>query len=44
VPELVRSLLDDPTRLRRMSGAMLSAARPDAAAEIADELIALAAR
>jgi len=27
-----------------MSGAMLSAARPDAAAEIADELIALAAR
>jgi UDP-N-acetylglucosamine--N-acetylmuramyl-(pentapeptide) pyrophosphoryl-undecaprenol N-acetylglucosamine transferase len=44
VPELVRSLLDDPTRLRRMSGAMLSAARPDAAAEIADELIALAKR
>jgi UDP-N-acetylglucosamine--N-acetylmuramyl-(pentapeptide) pyrophosphoryl-undecaprenol N-acetylglucosamine transferase len=44
VPEVVRSLLDDPTRLQRMSSAMLSAARPDAAAGIADELIALAAR
>ena len=42
VPELVRSLLDDPARRQRMSEAMLRAARPDAAAEIADELIALA--
>ena len=31
VPELVRSLLDDPTRLERMGAAMLAAARPDAA-------------
>jgi UDP-N-acetylglucosamine--N-acetylmuramyl-(pentapeptide) pyrophosphoryl-undecaprenol N-acetylglucosamine transferase len=44
VPELVRSLLDDEPRLRRMSAAMLAAARPDAADEIADELVALAAR
>ena len=42
VPELARSLLDDPARRQRMSEAMLRAARPDAAAEIADELIALA--
>jgi UDP-N-acetylglucosamine--N-acetylmuramyl-(pentapeptide) pyrophosphoryl-undecaprenol N-acetylglucosamine transferase len=42
VPELVRSLLDDPERLARMGEAMLRAARPDAAAEIADELIAMA--
>jgi UDP-N-acetylglucosamine--N-acetylmuramyl-(pentapeptide) pyrophosphoryl-undecaprenol N-acetylglucosamine transferase len=42
VPELVRSLLEDPARRQRMSEAMLRAARPDAAAEIADELIALA--
>jgi len=42
VPELVRSLLDDPPRLRRMGEAMLRAARPDAAVEIADELVALA--
>jgi UDP-N-acetylglucosamine--N-acetylmuramyl-(pentapeptide) pyrophosphoryl-undecaprenol N-acetylglucosamine transferase len=42
VPELVRSLLDDPGRLRTMGEAMLRAARPDAASEIADELIALA--
>ena len=44
VPELARSLLDDPERLRRMSDAMLQAAKPNAAAEIADELLALAAR
>ena len=42
VPDLVRSLLDDPPRLARMGEAMLRAARPDAADEIADELIALA--
>jgi UDP-N-acetylglucosamine--N-acetylmuramyl-(pentapeptide) pyrophosphoryl-undecaprenol N-acetylglucosamine transferase len=42
VPELVRSLLEDPDRRKRMSDAMLRAARPDAAAEIADELIAMA--
>ena len=44
VPELVRSLLDDDARLDRMSKAMLGAAKPDAAAQIADELIALAGR
>jgi UDP-N-acetylglucosamine--N-acetylmuramyl-(pentapeptide) pyrophosphoryl-undecaprenol N-acetylglucosamine transferase len=42
VPELVRSLLDDPERRQKMSQAMLRAARPGAAAEIADELIAMA--
>ena len=42
VPELVRSLLGDPARLKRMSEAMLRAARPNAAEEIAEELIALA--
>ena len=41
-PELVRSLLDDPERRKRMSEEMLRVARPDAAAEIADELIAMA--
>jgi UDP-N-acetylglucosamine--N-acetylmuramyl-(pentapeptide) pyrophosphoryl-undecaprenol N-acetylglucosamine transferase len=41
VPELVRSLLDDPARRREMGEAMLGAARPNAAGEIADELIAL---
>jgi UDP-N-acetylglucosamine--N-acetylmuramyl-(pentapeptide) pyrophosphoryl-undecaprenol N-acetylglucosamine transferase len=44
VPELVRSLLDDPARRARMSAAMLTAARPEAAERIADELVALAAR
>jgi UDP-N-acetylglucosamine--N-acetylmuramyl-(pentapeptide) pyrophosphoryl-undecaprenol N-acetylglucosamine transferase len=43
VPELVRSLLGDDARLARMGEAMLAAARPEAAAEIADELIRLAA-
>jgi UDP-N-acetylglucosamine--N-acetylmuramyl-(pentapeptide) pyrophosphoryl-undecaprenol N-acetylglucosamine transferase len=42
VPELVRSLLEDEPRRQRMSEAMLSAARPGAAAEIADGLISLA--
>ena len=42
VPELVRSLLDDPERRTKMSEAMLRAARPAAAAEIAEELIAMA--
>ena len=41
-PELARSLLDDPNRLEEMSAAMRRSARPDAAAVIADELIALA--
>lgn len=42
VPDLVRSLLDDRPRLERMGKAMLTAARPDAAEEIADDLISLA--
>ena len=42
-PEVVRSLLDDPRRLGDMSRAMLRVARPHAAEEIAEELIALAA-
>jgi UDP-N-acetylglucosamine--N-acetylmuramyl-(pentapeptide) pyrophosphoryl-undecaprenol N-acetylglucosamine transferase len=42
VPEIVRSLLDDQRRLNEMSEAMLRVARPDAADEIAEELIALA--
>ena len=42
VPELIRSLLDDPRRLADMSRAMLRLARPDAADEIAEELVALA--
>ena len=43
VPELVRSLLGDPRRLADMSAAMLRVARPNAAEEIAGELMALAA-
>ncbi len=42
VAELVRSLLDDPRRLEEMGAAMLRVARPEAADEIAEELIALA--
>ena len=41
-PELIRSLLDDPRRLAELSSAMLRLARPDAADEIAEELVALA--
>jgi UDP-N-acetylglucosamine--N-acetylmuramyl-(pentapeptide) pyrophosphoryl-undecaprenol N-acetylglucosamine transferase len=41
-PEILRSLLDDPRRLEDMSAAMLRVARPNAAEEIAEELIALA--
>jgi len=44
VPEIVRSLLDDPVRLHEMGQAMLRTARPDAADEIADELVAMAKR
>jgi UDP-N-acetylglucosamine--N-acetylmuramyl-(pentapeptide) pyrophosphoryl-undecaprenol N-acetylglucosamine transferase len=42
VPELTRSLLDDPARLAAMGEAMRRFSRPDAADEIAEELIALA--
>ena len=42
VPELVEALLADPARLERMAEAMRTAARPDAAERIADELVALA--
>jgi UDP-N-acetylglucosamine--N-acetylmuramyl-(pentapeptide) pyrophosphoryl-undecaprenol N-acetylglucosamine transferase len=41
VPDLVRSLLDDAPRLERMGAAMRAAARPEAAEQIADELVAL---
>jgi UDP-N-acetylglucosamine--N-acetylmuramyl-(pentapeptide) pyrophosphoryl-undecaprenol N-acetylglucosamine transferase len=43
VPETVRSLLGDPRRLEQMSAAMRRVARPNAAEEIAEELMALAA-
>jgi UDP-N-acetylglucosamine--N-acetylmuramyl-(pentapeptide) pyrophosphoryl-undecaprenol N-acetylglucosamine transferase len=42
VADLARSLIGDPERLREMGEAMKRAARPDAAYEIAEELIALA--
>ena len=42
VPDTVRSMLDDPTRLAQMGEAMLRAARPHAADEIAEGLIELA--
>jgi UDP-N-acetylglucosamine--N-acetylmuramyl-(pentapeptide) pyrophosphoryl-undecaprenol N-acetylglucosamine transferase len=44
VPELVDSLLADDGRLARMGAAMLAAAKPEAANEIADELVAMARR
>ncbi len=42
VPDRVRSLLNDSARRARMGEAMLQAAKPDAAEEIAEGLIALA--
>jgi UDP-N-acetylglucosamine--N-acetylmuramyl-(pentapeptide) pyrophosphoryl-undecaprenol N-acetylglucosamine transferase len=42
VPALAEELLADPARLARMSGAMRALAKPDAAAVVAEELIALA--
>ena len=42
VPELVSELVGDSERLARMRTAMLAMARPDAAALIAEEVIALA--
>jgi UDP-N-acetylglucosamine--N-acetylmuramyl-(pentapeptide) pyrophosphoryl-undecaprenol N-acetylglucosamine transferase len=42
VPDLVRELLADPERLERMGNAMRGLARPNAADDIAEELIALA--
>ncbi len=42
VPALIEELLGDPPRLARMREAMLAMARPRAAEEIAEELIALA--
>ena len=44
VPALVAELLADPARLGSMREAMLEMARPGAAAEIAEELIALGSR
>src|SRR5207244_12799939 len=42
VPDLARSLLGDPDRLGEMSEAMERVARPDAAEEIAKELVGIA--
>jgi UDP-N-acetylglucosamine:LPS N-acetylglucosamine transferase len=44
VPDLIKSLLADESRLAQMGAAMRRLARPDAAGEIADGLIALARR
>ena len=44
VPALVDELLADRGRLARMGAAMLELARPDAANDVADELVALAER
>jgi UDP-N-acetylglucosamine--N-acetylmuramyl-(pentapeptide) pyrophosphoryl-undecaprenol N-acetylglucosamine transferase len=43
-PQVVQELLADPPRLEAMAAAMRAAARPDAAEEIADELVGLARR
>jgi len=42
VPEVVRELLADQERLAAMGAGMRGAAKPEAADEIAEELIALA--
>ena len=42
IPALVAELLADRERLASMRAAMLELARPDAADDVADELIALA--
>jgi UDP-N-acetylglucosamine--N-acetylmuramyl-(pentapeptide) pyrophosphoryl-undecaprenol N-acetylglucosamine transferase len=42
VADLARSLIGDPDRLKEMGDAMRRVARPDAADEIAEELIAIA--
>ena len=41
-PRVVEELLDDGDRLAAMAAAMHSVAKPDAAEEIADELVSLA--
>ena len=43
-PGVVEELLADPGRLETMAAAMRASAKPDAAEEIADELVGLAAR
>jgi UDP-N-acetylglucosamine:LPS N-acetylglucosamine transferase len=42
-PGVVEQLLEEPDRLGRMAAAMRAVAKPDAAEEIADELVTLAA-
>jgi UDP-N-acetylglucosamine--N-acetylmuramyl-(pentapeptide) pyrophosphoryl-undecaprenol N-acetylglucosamine transferase len=42
-PGIVEALLDDGDRLAAMAAAMRAVAKPDAAEEIADELVSLAA-
>jgi UDP-N-acetylglucosamine--N-acetylmuramyl-(pentapeptide) pyrophosphoryl-undecaprenol N-acetylglucosamine transferase len=42
-PQVVEELLGDPARLAGMAAAMRAVAKPDAAEEIADELVTLAA-
>jgi UDP-N-acetylglucosamine--N-acetylmuramyl-(pentapeptide) pyrophosphoryl-undecaprenol N-acetylglucosamine transferase len=43
-PRVVEDLLTDPSQLEAMAAAMRAAAKPDAAEEIADELVGLARR